>query len=128
MKGDTKSSKKMFEIAEHAIAKARRVLPRPVKAVAAEVPVTLTELPDQDLLDAGFEPDLLGLFEGEDFAERGETLLPSPPGITLFLQNIHSFVDGDWRLFAEELKVTYRHELGHCLGWDEEDLMQRELD
>jgi len=31
-------------------------------------------------------------------------------------------------VYREEVRVTYLHELGHYLGWDEDDLTARGLD
>jgi len=46
----------------------------------------------------------------------------------LFLENLWDFADGDHKVFCDEVRITYLHELGHFLGWDEDDLAARELD
>lgn len=114
--------------AEQIIARTVQSLPVELRNAAAEVPVSLADSPDQELIDEGFEPDLLGLFEGEAISERGGTLYPAPPHITLFLDNILEFADHDPDVFLEEIQITYLHELGHYFGWDEDDLTLRDLD
>ena len=51
-----------------------------------------------------------------------------PPQILLFLANIWDYAGGAEPAFREEVRVTYLHELGHYLGWDESDLEVRGLD
>jgi predicted Zn-dependent protease with MMP-like domain len=51
-----------------------------------------------------------------------------PAEIELFLENLWDFADGDHKVFCDEVRITYLHELGHFLGWDEDDLAARELD
>ena len=36
--------------------------------------------------------------------------------------------EGDVEIFRDECRLTYLHELGHYLGWDEDDLTARGLD
>ena len=115
-------------IAEAVVDRALQSLPEEIRTVAAQVHLNLESRPGQDLLDAGFEPDILGLFEGEPWAERGESLHPTPAQIILFLDNIADYVEDDTKAFREEVNITYLHELGHFLGWDEDDLANRELD
>ena len=76
----------------------------------------------------GLEPDILGLFVGTPFPAETLDTDPIPAQIILFLENIWEFVDGDTPLFREEVRRTYLHELGHYLGLDEDDLVERDLD
>ncbi|MGF1655463.1 MAG: metallopeptidase family protein [Verrucomicrobiales bacterium] len=71
------------------------------------------------------EEDLLGLFEGpgrEDYlAGEGEL----PPRITLFLENLWWEAEADAQRFRDEVQLTFLHELGHYLGYEEDDLIKR---
>jgi predicted Zn-dependent protease with MMP-like domain len=49
------------------------------------------------------------------------------PRITLFLETLWDEAGEDLDAFADEVRTTYLHELGHYFGWDEEDLEERGL-
>jgi predicted Zn-dependent protease with MMP-like domain len=67
---------------------------------------------------------LTGTPHGAELSEAN----PTPPQILLYLDNLWDYAGADPETFAEEVRVTYLHELGHFLGWDEEDLAARGLD
>ena len=48
--------------------------------------------------------------------------------IRLWLGNILDYAGGDPAIFREEIRTTLLHEIGHVLGWDEDDLEARGLD
>lgn len=75
-----------------------------------------------------FEDDLLGLFEGCSLAEPEPETPGQLPRIRLFLDNLWDYVEGDPELFREEVRVTLLHELGHYLGFDEDQIAARGLD
>jgi len=100
--------------------------PKPLRERASKVAVTFERQPNEDLQADGIELDTLGLFVGPEFAE--EEHVPMPPQIILFLENIWELADGNEKLFREEIRTTFLHELGHYLGLDEDDLAARELD
>jgi len=52
----------------------------------------------------------------------------TPPQILLYLENLWEFAEGSEDVFREEVERTYLHELGHYLGWDEDDVAARGLD
>ncbi|HVU26214.1 MAG TPA: metallopeptidase family protein [Verrucomicrobiae bacterium] len=101
-------------------------LPEPLRERAKKLPVTFERQPNKELQADGIELDTLGLFVGPDFV--GENDVPMPPQIILFLANIWDFAEGEEKLFREEVRATFLHELGHYLGLDEEDLIERGLD
>ena len=105
-----------------------RRLPRPLRAEAEALPVTYERRPNPGLMEDGIEPDTLGLFVGEAFAESGQTTAPLPSQIILFLENLWDFAEGDEEIYCEEIRTTYLHELGHYLGLDEIDLEERGLE
>ncbi|MDR1304088.1 MAG: metallopeptidase family protein [Verrucomicrobiales bacterium] len=115
-------------IAEAEVKKIHAKLPPDLAALAARVAVHFATVPDAALLADGFEPDLLGLFDGTAYAGELNTDMPSPPQIFLYLENLHDYADGDPAAFRAEARLTYLHELGHYLGWDEDDLAARGLD
>ena len=107
----------------------RLQLPREMARRAAEVPVVYLPRPTKAMVrDDGVDPDLLGLFVGPNCAEGVESGDPLPPEILLFLENLWDYADGDEEIFREEVRVTYYHELGHYLGFEEGDLEDRGLE
>ena len=101
-------------------------LPEPLRERARVVPVTFERVPNAGLQADGIAADTLGLFVGPDFAD--EQAVPMPPQIILFLENLWAQAERDEDWFLDEVATTYLHELGHYLGLDEEDLMERGLE
>ena len=116
-------------IAKTEVEALRLQLPREMARRAGEVPVVMLPRPTKAMVrDDGVDPDLLGLFVGPNCAEGVESGDPLPPEILLFLENLWDFADGDEDAFREEVRVTYFHELGHCVGLEEGDLEDRGLE
>ena len=115
-------------LAAPVVEKAQKKLPAPLRGLAAAIPVHYEALPGQDLLDEGFEDDILGLFTGSAYGTEFHEDQPMPAQIVLFLENLWDFAEGDRAVFCDEVRITYLHELGHYFGWDEDDLAARELD
>jgi len=101
-------------------------LPPPLRERALLVPVTFERVPNAGLQADGIAADTLGLFVGPDFAD--EELVPMPPQIILFLNNLWDQAEQDEDWFLDEVHTTYLHELGHYLGFDEGDLTERGLE
>ncbi|MEM0965020.1 MAG: metallopeptidase family protein [Verrucomicrobiota bacterium] len=112
------------EIAGKVVEDAVGALPPEIRAVAKAIPILLEEEMPKHLIDDGWEPDLLGMFDGADVGEEEA----GQARILIFLRNIVDFVEGDTGEFREEVRVTLLHELGHLLGLDEEDLVRRGLE
>lgn len=103
-----------------------KVLPKDIQEAAAKVAVGLEEKPGNGAFDDELEGDELGLFEGPsamDEPDSGEL-----PRIRLFLTNLWDWVEADEQDFRDEVGTTFLHELGHYLGWDEEEVAQRGLE
>lgn len=100
-------------------------LPEPLSERGEKLPVIFECQPSADLQAAGIEADTLGLFTGAEFVEENDQ--PLPPQIILFLQNIWDAVE-DEKHFREQVRTTFLHELGHYLGLDENDLIERGLE
>jgi len=106
----------------------QKKLPAALREFTTAIPVHFEDVPGQDLLDEGFEDDILGLFTGSAHGAELREDQPMPAQIILFLENIWDFAEGDRQVFCDEVRITYLHELGHYFGWDEDDLAERELD
>ena len=115
-------------LAEPVVSAARRRLPPAVRAAADRVPVCYEPHPNADILAEGWEPDILGLFVGHPHQGELAEDSPLPPQILLFLENLWDYAEGDASVYRDEVRLTYLHELGHYLGWDEDEIAQRGLD
>jgi len=115
-------------IAGKVVAATQRRLPPEVREPALCVPVCYEPVPNPDILDEGWEPDILGLFVGAPHDADPGAPDSLPPQILLFLENLWDYAEGDEELYRDEVRLTYLHELGHYLGWDESDLEARGLD
>ena len=117
---------KLCVLASAEVEKTLLALPKPLRERAEKLPVTLERQPNAGLQADGIEPDTLGLFSGPEFAD--EENVPMPPQIILFLENIWELAETDEKLFCEEVRTTFLHELGHYLGLDEDQLTERGLE
>ncbi|MFA7234495.1 MAG: metallopeptidase family protein [Terrimicrobiaceae bacterium] len=107
---------KLLKIAEAEVAATISELPEPVRKVIRDVPVLIEKHPSpQDVAD-GIEPDTLGYFDEDPVAR-----------IRLWLENIQDYAGGEESAFVEEVRTTLLHEIGHLLGWDEDDVEERGL-
>ena len=118
----------LTELAVSVVEKTQKKLPPALKPLTEAIPVHYEALPGQDLLDDGFEDDILGLFTGSPYGSELREEQSMPPQIILFLENLWDFSEGNSEIFRDEVRITYLHELGHYFGWDEDDLADRELD
>lgn len=112
--------------AEEELALLREALPPEIQKAAQRCLVSLETRPGADAYDDELEGDELGLFEGACLLDE-----PDPeelPRIRLFLENLWEWVENDEQEYRDEVATTYLHELGHFLGWDEEDVAARGLE
>ena len=120
---------KLVTLAAETVEAAQRTLPPDIRPLALALPVSYEPAPGPAILADGCEPDLLGLFVGPAHAEaQSPDFADVPPQILLFLENLWAYAGQDMEIFREEVRLTYLHELGHYLGWDEDDLARRGLD
>jgi predicted Zn-dependent protease with MMP-like domain len=82
--------------------------------------VAFEKCPNAAMQAEGIEADTLGLFTGPEWAEEG--LIPAPPHIILYLENLWEAAETDEKRFRDEIATTFLHELGHFFGFDEDDL------
>lgn len=103
-------------------------IPDEFKRRLGNVPVVLEARPARYLVEDGFDPRALGLFEGPDhFHQRGIEASTAPSRIVLFYANLlASFPDEDD--LREQVEVTILHEIGHYFGLDEDDMQRLGLD
>jgi predicted Zn-dependent protease with MMP-like domain len=87
-------------------------------------PVTiLVELrPSRDLVEDGFDPRLLGLFDGATSAELESADVPATVTRIVIYSHNHASAFEDETSLREEVRVTVLHEIGHFFGLDEDDL------
>lgn len=120
---------RLTSIARDVVAAAERRLPAEVRTVAAQVPVCYEAVPNEAMLEEEWEADILGLFVGHEHGgDLRDDPAPLPPQILLFLENLWDYAEGDEEVFRDEVRLTYLHELGHYLGWDEDEVAQRGLE
>lgn len=119
---------RLAEAAQEVIEETLESLPQEVKVLAEQVPLTFESVPSEEMRREQITEDTLGLFVGESYEDSGDNEAPLPGQILLFLENIWDFAEEDVEAYREEVRVTYLHELGHYLGWDEHDLFNRDLD
>ena len=118
----------LTQIAADTVGAAQRQLPPDIRSLARGVAVHYERLPAADLIAEGFPADILGLFTGSAHGTELSHDNPAPPQILLYLENLWDFAENDIDVFREETRLTYLHELGHFLGWDEDQLTARGLD
>lgn len=118
----------LTQLAADTVGAAQRQLPPEIRPLARGVAVHYERLPAADVIADGFPDDILGLFTGSAHGMELAHDNPAPPQILLYLENLWDFAEDDADIFREEVRVTYLHELGHYLGWDEDELTARGLD
>ncbi len=119
-------SDRLLQIARQEVLATQRGLPAPLQPALKAVAVHFERTPAPDVLAEGFPPDILGLFSGSPHGNFEDQ--PMPPQITLYLDNLLDYAEGDEEAFREEVRVTFLHELGHYLGWDEDEVGERGLE
>lgn len=95
-------------------------LPAQFREALARVPIVLESRPHPAMVEEGFDPRALGLFEGTEQANSGdiELAVDRPTRIVLFTANLLASFPDPERL-DEEIEVTLLHEIGHYFDLDE---------
>ncbi len=113
--------KELISMAEQEIAQILKVLPDEIRAHALNCPLSFESKPA-----AGSEDEeLLGVFEGASLLD--EASADNLPRIRLFVENIWEYVEMDEQDYLDEVGTTFLHELGHYLGWDEDEIAEHGL-
>jgi predicted Zn-dependent protease with MMP-like domain/predicted Zn-dependent protease len=101
-------------------------LPPEIHEKLERVPILIDDVPSEALVADGFDPRLLGLFQGTPMPDDG-ALAPTVTNILLFRGNLQrACIDADH--LAEEIRITVLHETAHYFGLDEDDLEALGLD
>ena len=107
------------------VKQAARRLPKQFRQCFDRVPVVVHDLPHAESFDPedpDLGPDMLGLFDGIPLPETGEYDGPPRPNtIYLFQRNLER-MSMDRSELIEQIRITLYHELGHYLGFEEEDM------
>jgi predicted Zn-dependent protease with MMP-like domain len=99
-------------------------LPEPWGRRLADVPIVLERHPSRALVDDGFDPRSLGLFEGR---MHGDEVTPAPSRIVLYTCNLLADFPEGPELDAQ-IEITLLHEIGHFFGLEEHDMQRLGLD
>jgi predicted Zn-dependent protease with MMP-like domain len=115
---------------ERAAEEALRSLPEGIRAYVAHCPILIEDLPDGELVNSEHvSPQILGMFDGVPATEPGAspTLGTEPRSdgqtdkILLFKRNLEK-VSTTHEELVEQIQITVKHEIGHYLGLDDDDL------
>lgn len=106
-------------------------LPKDIQRALKDVAVILDDQVPEELIHSSsppLDPLALGLFDGIPLPEQGSEGAPTDVNrILIFSDNI-ALMAADEAKLREELAITLKHEIGHYLGLDEDDLAARGLD
>jgi predicted Zn-dependent protease with MMP-like domain len=95
-------------------------LPAELTSKLGHVPILVEERPARHLVEEGFDPRALGLFDGPPYGEQGLTG-PALNRIVLYRASIAA-VARTRKQAREEVRITLLHETAHFFGLDEEDV------
>jgi predicted Zn-dependent protease with MMP-like domain/Flp pilus assembly protein TadD len=106
-----------------AMEEALQNLPRSVRETMENVPVLIEDFPSVDLIqNEDVSPQILGIFIGVPRTQASVTSqVPDLDRIILFQKNLEKICQ-DREDLIDQIQVTVRHEVGHYLGLDEDDL------
>ncbi len=108
----------------HAIvAEALADLQKSFREILEPLPVLVEDYPDRELLsERDISPQILGLYEGVPLTEAALTEQPQGMNrVLIFKKNLEKVCRTHAEL-VEQIQITVRHEIGHHLGLDEDDL------
>lgn len=121
------SDEDVQEILQIVEGEAERVLsavPEPFAGKLADVPILVQPRPPRELVEDGFDPRALGMFEGPTQQDRSSPDAPArPTHIVLFWTNLLDIAEDDQHL-GEEVEITLLHEIAHFFGLDEHEVAQ----
>jgi predicted Zn-dependent protease with MMP-like domain len=101
-------------------------LPEKIRTLLERVPILIDDVPSEHIVADGWDPRILGLFQGSPMSDDGG-LAPVVTTILLFKKNLERLAR-DREHLAEEIRVTVLHETAHYFGLDDDDLEALGLD
>lgn len=101
-------------------------LPANIRQRLENVPIMIDSVPSEDIVEDGYDPRMLGFFQGVPMPDDG-TSQPSVTNIHLYKTNLERSANDEAHL-AEEIRITVLHETAHYFGLDEDDLEALGLD
>ena len=112
-----------------AVEEARARLPEQFDRLLENVAIRVEDLPPESILkefDPPMDPCLLGLFVGIPLAEKStaDTTPRLPDTVLIFQRNLERSCE-DRETLVDEIFTTLYHEIGHYLGFDEDELAER---
>jgi predicted Zn-dependent protease with MMP-like domain len=98
-------------------------LPRSVRETMGNVPVLVEDFPTVELVQReDVSPQILGIFIGVPRTQASVTdQMPDLDRIILYKKNLEKICQ-DREDLIDQIQITVRHEVGHYLGLDEDDL------
>ncbi len=116
-----------------AATEALRALPTELRRYIQNCPILIEDLPSQELIRAEqISPQVLGLFQGVPATESGASPTMGTASrvdtdrILLFKRNLEK-VALDGPSLIEQIHITVKHEIGHYLGLDEDQIERHGL-
>ena len=111
------------EVFEGAVAEALSNLPKSIREYIENVPVLVEDWPSRDLIEReNVSPQILGLFLGVPRTASGANDQPNDlDRVMIFKRNLEK-VCLDREDLIDQIQITVRHEIGHYLGLDEDDM------
>ena len=108
---------------QSAAAEAIANIPRSIRELVEHVPVLVRDFPDSELIqEQNVSPQILGLFSGVPRTEAAVTAQAREVDrVFLFKRNLEKVCRTHAEL-VEQIQITVKHEIGHYLGLDEDDL------
>lgn len=104
-------------------------LPDEIQWHLRDVPIYVSPLPSDEIIlssDPPTDPLVMGLFMGQPVGQPDSSWPEDQPRILLFHKNIAKNA-GDMETLDDELRKTLFHEVGHYLGFDEDQLEEMGL-
>jgi len=98
------------------------LLPAEFRERLGSIAILVELRPTPDLIEDGFDPRLLGLFDGATSAELASADTPATVTRIVIYSHNHASAFEDEASLREEVRVTVLHEVGHFFGLDEDEL------
>lgn len=106
-------------------------LPAPLRDALDSVVIQVEPVPSIETLtssDPPLSPLILGLYLGTPWGDKSVFDQPADVDRIVIYQRSLERIADDRESLCHELRITLQHEIGHHLGWDEEDLAERGLE